>query len=263
MTAAGAREFASRLGSPLTDVAQVNERLDAVAYLAEEPRLRQQLREALKEAPDLARALARLALGRGGPRDLGAVRDAIRAGHALAAHLARAGAGLPAGRLARDRRASRSGARARRAAPSGTLAERLPVNQRDGGFVRDGASAHLHEQRDLRDRNRQVIAGLQVMYADATGIKSLKVRHNNVLGRFRRGHCDQCRGARQATAQRDLHPPPPARQRDGRALDARACAARSAHQHPPRIARSRAPVLESFRRKDIRAMRWLRRRAFP
>src|SRR5690606_27922938 len=94
VTAAGARELASRLGSPLTDVRLVNARLDAVSYLAEEPRLRQQLREALKQAPDLARALARLALGRGGPRDLGAVRDAIRAGHGLAAHLDRAGAGL-------------------------------------------------------------------------------------------------------------------------------------------------------------------------
>ena len=73
VTAAGARELASRLGSPLTDPAAVNARLDAVAYLADEPRLRQDLREELKQAPDLARALARLALGRGGPRDLGAV----------------------------------------------------------------------------------------------------------------------------------------------------------------------------------------------
>ena len=185
VTAAGARELASRLGSPLTDVAQMNGRLDAVGYLAEEPRLRQQLREALKEAPDLARALARIALARGGPRDLGAVRDAIRAGQALAAHLARAGAalGLP-GELA--------GIVARlEAAPprveqslSSTLSESLPVNARDGGFVREGASAELDEQRDLRDRSRQVIAGLQATYAEATGIKSLKVRHNNVLGYF-------------------------------------------------------------------------------
>ncbi len=82
VTAAGARELASRLGSPLTDPATLNARLDAVSYLADEPRLRHDLREALKAAPDLARALARLALGRGGPRDLGAVRAAIRAAHA-------------------------------------------------------------------------------------------------------------------------------------------------------------------------------------
>jgi DNA mismatch repair protein MutS len=183
VTAAGARELASRLGSPLTDVAQVNARLDAVSYLAEEPRLRQQLREALREAPDLARALARLALGRGGPRDLGAVRDAIRAAHALATHLARAALGLP-GELA-DIVARLEGAPERVEHDlSATLADELPVNQRDGGFVRDGASAELDEQRSLRDRSRQVIAGLQATYADATGIRSLKVRHNNVLGYF-------------------------------------------------------------------------------
>jgi DNA mismatch repair ATPase MutS len=77
VTGAGARELASRLSSPLTDAAAINARLDAVSYLASEPRLRQTLREELKSAPDLARALARLALTRGGPRDLGAVRDAI------------------------------------------------------------------------------------------------------------------------------------------------------------------------------------------
>ena len=185
VTAAGARELASRLGSPLTDPAAVNARLDAVAYLADQPRLRQDLREELKQAPDLARALARLALGPRGPRDLGAVGAAIRAAHGLGASLAHgAGAlGLPQ---------ELAGIRARlEAAPAeieqslaAALAETLPVNARDGGFIKDGADRDLDEHRRLRDGSRQVIAGLQATYAEATGIKSLKVRHNNVLGYF-------------------------------------------------------------------------------
>ena len=64
------------------------------------------------------------------------------------------------------------------------LAEELPVNARDGGFIREGFNGDLDEHRRLRDGSRQVIAGLQATYADATGIKGLKVRHNNVLGYF-------------------------------------------------------------------------------
>ena len=185
VTAAGARELASRLGSPLTAVEVLNARLDAVAYLADEPRLRQSLREELKAAPDLARALARLALGRGGPRDLGAVRAAIGSAHALAASLARAGSalGLPPELASIATRLEASPARIEQAL-STALAESLPVNARDGGFIREGASRDLDGQRKLRDGSRQVIAGLQATYADATGIKSLKVRHNNVLGYF-------------------------------------------------------------------------------
>ncbi len=185
VTAAGARELASRLGSPLTAVEAVNARLDAVSYLADEPRLRQMLREELKAAPDLARALARLSLARGGPRDLGAVRDAIRSAKALAASLIRAGSalGLPRelGSIAEHLEASPAGVEQ---ALEAALAESLPVNARDGGFISDGASADLDEQRKLRDGSRQVIAGLQATYAEATAIKSLKVRHNNVLGYF-------------------------------------------------------------------------------
>jgi DNA mismatch repair protein MutS len=183
VTAAGARELASRLGSPLTDPAAVNARLDAVSYLADEPRLRQSLREELKQAPDLARALARLALGRGGPRDLGAVAAAIRSAHALAANLARGALGLP-------HQLAGIGDRLE-AAPTeiedslaAALAETLPLNARDGAFIKDGADGDLDEHRRLRDGSRQVIAGLQATYAEATGIKSLKVRHNNVLGYF-------------------------------------------------------------------------------
>jgi DNA mismatch repair protein MutS len=184
VTAAGARELAQRLGSPLTEVGLVNDRLDAVAYLYQESRLRQTLREELRAAPDLARALARLALGRGSPRDLGAVRDAIGTAHALAAHLARAGRalGLPQELDAIMRRLE--------AAPwavvklLAALGDELPINRRDGGFIRAGHDEALDEHRRLRDGSRQVIAGLQGAYATATGIKSLKVRHNNVLGYF-------------------------------------------------------------------------------
>ncbi|MEX2165880.1 MAG: DNA mismatch repair protein MutS, partial [Methyloceanibacter sp.] len=185
VTPAGARELASRIASPLTDVAVVNAQLDAVSYLAEEPRLRSTLREDLKQAPDLARALARLALGRGSPRDLGAVRDAILSAHALAAHLARAGGalGLPTVLTIVVERLNGAPASVEQSL-SAALAESLPVNARDGGFIRQGANGDLDEQRHLRDGSRQVIAGLQATYADATGIKSLKVRHNNVLGYF-------------------------------------------------------------------------------
>jgi DNA mismatch repair protein MutS len=185
VTGAGARELASRLASPLTDAAAINARLDAVGYLTREPRLRQTLREELRSAPDLARALARLALNRGGPRDLGAVRDAIASARALAAHLGRAAnaLGLPRELLAiADKLKS---------VPPGVegdldaaLADELPLNKRDGGFIRGGFDGDLDGHRKLRDGSRQVIAGLQASYAESTGIKSLKVRHNNVLGYF-------------------------------------------------------------------------------
>jgi len=185
VTAAGARELASRLASPLTDEADVNARLDAVSYLVSEPRLRGELRAALKSAPDLARALARLALGRGGPRDLGAVRQAIIAAHDLAAHLLRTGEalGLPRELMGIVERLAAAPQEMEQSL-SAALAPQLPVNARDGGFIRGGFSGDLDEHRKLRDGSRQVIAGLQSTYADATGIKGLKVRHNNVLGYF-------------------------------------------------------------------------------
>jgi DNA mismatch repair protein MutS len=185
VTAAGARELASRLGSPLTDPVSLNTRLDAVTYLAHEPRLRHDLREALKAAPDVARALARLTLARGGPRDLGAVRDAILAAHALAAQLLCTGEvlGLPRELMGITERFAAAPSPVEQSL-SAALDDTLPVNARDGGFIRDGANADLDEHRRLRDGSRQVIAGLQATYAEATGIKSLKVRHNNVLGYF-------------------------------------------------------------------------------
>ena len=185
VTGAGARELASRLASPLTDPAAINARLDAVGFLIERDAVREDLRSALKAAPDLARAVSRLALQRGGPRDLGAVRDAILQAKMCAGLIESAGRtiGLPAELVGIARRLS--GASAALADKLvGALVEEPPHQKRDGNFVRAGFNADLDEARRLGEDSRKVMAALEVKYVEATGVKTLKVRHNNILGYF-------------------------------------------------------------------------------
>jgi DNA mismatch repair protein MutS len=182
VTAAGSRLLAQRLSAPLTDPAHIEKRLDAVAAFVGEPAARAGIRSRLHAAPDLARALSRLALGRGGPRDLAAIRDGVLA----AADLARALNSLT------DAAAEISEAMKMCLRPDGmlaaelaaALAAELPAFKRDGGFVREGYDATLDETRALRDESRRVIAALQARYAEETGVRILKIKHNNVLGYF-------------------------------------------------------------------------------
>ena len=182
VTAAGSRLLAQRLAAPLTDPAEIGHRFDAVSAFVSDGVARADLRERLKAAPDLARALTRIVIGRGGPRDLAAIRDGIFAAAAIAARIA-ALPDLPRD-LTRAVEALRRPDGALAAELSRALADELPAFRRDGGFVRAGYEPALDEARALRDESRRVIAALQVRYADTTGIRSLKIRHNNVLGYF-------------------------------------------------------------------------------
>lgn len=186
VTGAGARELASRLASPLTDPAAINRRLDAVEWLHDARGVRADLRTGLKSAPDIARALSRLSLGRGGPRDLAAIRGGLAAAHSLCATLDAASPSLLPlpDEIARACAALDGVAVPLKERLAATLAEELPLIARDGGFIAKGASADLDETRGLRDDARKLIAGLQARYADETGISALKVRHNNVLGYY-------------------------------------------------------------------------------
>jgi DNA mismatch repair protein MutS len=182
VTAAGSRLLSQRLAAPLTDPALIAQRHDAVAHFVALSPLRTALRAKLKGAPDLARALSRLVVDRGGPRDLAAIRDGIDAAADLAAELT-AGGAVPAdvGTAATAlRRPDAAIARALSAA----LDDELPLFKRDGGFVRPGYDAALDEARMLREGTRDVIAALQSRYADDTGVRTLKVKHNNQLGYF-------------------------------------------------------------------------------
>src|SRR5262249_54755587 len=159
VTAAGSRLLAQRLSAPLTHPDAIPRRLRAVGLLGANAALRAALRGELKAAPDLARALARLTVGRGGPRDLAAVRDGISAAAKLAAELAPAAG--PAAELIEANAMLRRPDPAIAAELEAALAEELPHLKRDGGFVRAGYDGALDEARALRDESRPVIAALQ------------------------------------------------------------------------------------------------------
>jgi len=189
VTAGGARELAARLSSPLTNPETIRHRQDAVACFVAEAELRDRLRDALRRAPDVARALGRVAVGRGGPRDLAALRSGIAAARALRDSLAVLDDPLkPAAGECVDIRekliAGIAGASALGSELERLLAAEPPFTTRDGGFIAAGAHAPLDETRGLRDESRRVIAGLETQYRDKTAIAALKIRHNGVLGYF-------------------------------------------------------------------------------
>ncbi len=178
LTGAGARLLAERLAAPLASLPPIQARLAEVAGFVGDTAARDGCRERLKGVPDIARALSRLVLGRGGPRDLRALATGLAAARTLQAGL--------------ERREPALAGLGSRVSDTGQLVDRLdtllepspPHLPRDGGFIRSGAVPELDELRALRDQGRRHIAALEARYRDETGIPSLKIRHNNMLGFF-------------------------------------------------------------------------------
>jgi DNA mismatch repair protein MutS len=182
-TGAGARLLAEHLAAPLTDPGAIAARLDAVQFLLDRPNTRAGLRERLRHCPDIERALTRLSLGRGGPRDLAALRDALGETATLRAELAAPGLVPLPDRLAEaERGLGKHTALVDRLGRA--LAVDLPLFARDGGFIAPGYTPELDELREMRDESRRTIAALQARYAEATGAASLRIRHNNVIGYY-------------------------------------------------------------------------------
>ncbi|RZI46165.1 DNA mismatch repair protein MutS [Candidatus Finniella inopinata] len=175
VTAAGSRLLAQQLSSPLLDVDAINQRLDQVAFFMDHADLRHQVRDLLKQCPDAERALTRLSMGRGGPRDLGALRQTVRQAltlesfwqgdHPFKMWVQALGGHADIYDLLRQ-----------------ALSDELPLLARDGGFTAPGYNQQLDHFRQLRDNSRQLVQNLQQQYIQNTGIATLKIRHNHVLG---------------------------------------------------------------------------------
>ena len=188
VTGPGARLLNQYVSRPLLDPARINARLDAVDYFYGHDEIREQVRAHLKRTHDPARALSRLMLGRGGPRDLKAIASALREGEFLNASFAKQGnnvlpknlnAALSQLSLARQAELSAIVGDIKKA-----LRDEAPLMARDGGIINEGWSRELDDALKLRMDSRLVIAELQGRYAKLTGVQSLKIKHNNVLGYF-------------------------------------------------------------------------------
>ncbi|WP_371155977.1 DNA mismatch repair protein MutS [Jannaschia sp. 2305UL9-9] len=176
VTAAGGRLLERRLAAPSAVTDTIKARLDAVEWATVEAAMASDLRAVLRRVPDMDRALSRLSLDRGGPRDLAAVRDGLAAADRLYSTIHETDLPLDVTGLI--------GLEALRDLLDTALVAEPPLMLRDGGVVASGYDGELDEMRRLRDEGRGVIAALQADYVAATGITTLKVKHNNVLGYF-------------------------------------------------------------------------------
>lgn len=182
LTGPGARLLQSCIAAPLTDAPEINRRLDRVAAFVNNKNLREDIRAAMKQLPDMERALARLNLGRGGPRDLVMIREGLKQTDIIRS-LLQTNPQEPLAATTKILSVSPEIARLQDILKQ-ALIDEPPALARDGGFIAPGYHARLDELKMLRDDARRLIATLQGKYATDTGIDALKIKFNNVLGYF-------------------------------------------------------------------------------
>ncbi len=181
VTGAGARQLAEDLSAPLTTMGEIGARLELVAWLHDEPRLRDDLRAVLRALPDIGRALGRVVAGRGSPRDLGQLRDGLGEAQRLRDYLER-----------REDRPALIEALLPALGGHGALVDLYlralvpapPTERSQGGFIAEGYDHALDALRQTAGHSRRAIAALEAKYRDDTGVAALKIRHNGVLGYF-------------------------------------------------------------------------------
>ncbi|MEP3784192.1 MAG: DNA mismatch repair protein MutS [Ascidiaceihabitans sp.] len=179
VTAGGGRLLERRLSGPSRQLETIQNRLDAVSYAFDAKQIADTIRDQLRKVPDLDRALSRLSLDRGGPRDLAAIRNGLTE----AEHIGAAGLN-DAPELLIAALKDLQGHTALMDLLDEALIAEPPLLTRDGGFIANGYDAELDEARKLRDEGRSVIATMQQEFVSKTGISTLKIKHNNVLGYF-------------------------------------------------------------------------------
>jgi DNA mismatch repair protein MutS len=178
-SAAGRRMLCEDLAAPLTDRTAIEARLGLVHWLVEDAIRRERIRARLKAMPDIGRALGRLAAGRGGPRDLALLRDGLGEADALRQEIA-GEADVPP--LLANLSPRLGGHEALVGQLRAALVESPPIDAGKGGYIAEGYDASLDTLRSAGSDGRRAIAALEAGYRDRTGIASLKIRHNAVLG---------------------------------------------------------------------------------
>ena len=179
VTGAGARLLAADIGAPLMDRAGIEARHDLVQHFHDDTAARERLRATLRALPDIGRALGRLAAGRGSPRDLGQLRDGLDGAWNLGERLGDLLAPPP---LLIELAPSLRGHGALIDLLKRALVPSPPIDAAAGGYIAAGYDASLDDLRDAGAGGRRAIAALEAEFRASTGITTLKIRHNGVLG---------------------------------------------------------------------------------
>ncbi len=180
-TGAGGRLLASYLSAPLMDIHAINDRLDKIDYFVQNAAARENVRTILKSVPDIERAISRLSVGRGGPRDIKDIGMAL--GQIPSLRLKMQDAMVPAS-LEADKQQMGEWSALAEEIHMAIKDSNLPLLARDGGFVRSGYSVALDELSDMKANAKKVIADLQAKYIQQTGITQLKILYNGLSGYF-------------------------------------------------------------------------------
>ncbi len=183
LTSGGARLLANRLIFPLCNIKKIEDRLDHIAFFVAHPRIHSDLQSQLKHIADPARALARLCLGRGGPRDLAAISAAFDSSAQIRLILQQ----VPDATLPKEASQAYKALGVLQSLShdlKSALGDTLPHLAKDGAFIRSGYAPDLDHLRNLAKDGLKMIAGLEQAYRKKTGIESLKIKHNNILGYY-------------------------------------------------------------------------------
>jgi len=183
-TAAGGRLLAQRLSAPSTDTVIIDARLNQIETLYNNQNISDDINGYLQSVPDMERALSRITLDRASPRDLKAIKDGLQISEKLLAYCLKNIAELRALKPILDNLSFSADDTHLLDRLNRALASELPFLARDGGFIAEGYSPQLDEQRALRKDSKKIMATMQAEYASRTGVSTLKITHNNVLGYF-------------------------------------------------------------------------------
>ena len=180
LTSGGARLLEKRVSAPSTNLDEIEKRLNGLDFMIADPSLSSSLRSELRKVPDLDRALSRISLERAGPRDLVAIKNGLLQASIISKILSRFT--LP--KLIKEKTAVFPEQDKFLGFLTEALVDEPPILARDGGFIREGFDPKLDEARKLRNEGKKIIAEMQMDLVKISGIQSLKINHNNVLGYF-------------------------------------------------------------------------------
>ena len=178
-TAMGGRMLRSWLEKPLLDPAEITRRHAAVEALVENPIIRGELEEALKDVTDMERVMTRIVTGTVNCRDLLSLARGLRALPQVKQQLSLADSGLLQ-KLSQSIDPLTDWAEKIET----TIVEDPPLTIREGGIIRRGADAEADRLRDIMEGGSGTIAAIEAGEREKTGIRTLKVGYNRVFGYY-------------------------------------------------------------------------------